>query len=195
MPATDYIYVGYWSELWSRHAEHVFAAVTRIIVVLVAYLVIRLLALKLIRRLGQSLISRVSEEFAQARQARIRSLQSVLGSAVTFVLGFIAAIMILQAAGLNIVPLITTASVAGLAIGFGAQKLVKDWIAGVFILIEDQYGVGDNVTFGIAGLPSVMAGVVEDLGMRVTRVRDESGALYTVSNGDIIQVRNHSRSR
>jgi len=94
--------------------------------------------------------------------------------------------MILQAAGVNIVPLITTASVAGLAVGIGAQKLVRDWISGIFILIEDQYGVGDKVTV------NAVTGLVEELGMRTTRIRDENGNLYIISNGDISQVCNHS---
>ena len=178
-----------WSALWARHAEHVIAAATRVIVILVAYFVMRFVLLKLVKRLGQSLLARVSDELTQARQARIRSLQGVLGSAISFVLGFVAAIMILQAAGLNIVPLITTASVAGLAIGFGAQKLVRDWISGIFILIEDQYGVGDRVTM------NAVTGVVEELGMRATRIRDADGGLHTISNGDIVQVCNHSRGK
>jgi len=179
----------YWAGLWARHAEHVIAAATRIIVILVAYFVIRFVLLKVLRRFGQSLLARVSEELLQAREARIRSLQTVLGSAISFVLGFVAAIMIFQAAGINIVPLITTASVAGLAIGFGAQKLVRDWISGVFILIEDQYGIGDKVTM------NTVTGLVEELGMRTTRIRDENGSLYIISNGDIVQVCNHSRRK
>ncbi len=177
----------YWVGLWSRHADHAIAAATRIIVILVAFFVIRLLVRKVLKRFGHSLLARVSEELLQGREVRVRSLQAVLGSAVSFVLGFVAAIMILQALGINIVPLITTASVAGLAIGFGAQKLVRDWISGVFILIEDQYGIGDRVTIG------AVTGSVEELGMRTTRIRGENGSLYIISNGDIAQVCNHSR--
>ena len=137
--------------------------------------------------MGRLLRLTVKNGTAQVREARVRALHAVLKSAVGFVLGFVMAIMVLQSAGLNIVPLLTTASVAGLAIGFGAQKLVKDVISGFFILVEDQYGVGDYVTIGPA------TGIVDDLGMRTTRVRDASGKLFIIANGDISQVYNHSR--
>jgi small conductance mechanosensitive channel len=77
--------------------------------------------------------------------------------------------------------------VAGLAVGFGAQKLVKDVITGFFLLLEDQYAVGDYVTIG------TVTGTVEELGMRITRLRDDDGRLYILSNGDIGQVCNMSR--
>jgi len=178
----------YWSALLAKHAEHAIAAATRIVVILVAYFVLRFVLLKILNRFVQSLIARVSGELLQAREARVRSLQTVLGSAMTFVLGFVAAVMMCQAVGINVVPLLTTASVAGLAIGFGAQRLVRDWISGIFILIEDQYGVGDRVTIGS------VTGRVEELGMRTTRIRDDNGSLYTIANGDIALVCNHSRS-
>lgn len=179
----------YWSRLWRGHGDQAVAAGGKILVILVGYYIVRLLVLKLIVRLADSLLAKVSTELAQARESRVRALQSVLRSAVAFVLGFVATIMVLQAAGLNIVPLLTTASVAGLAVGFGAQKLVRDVIAGVFILAEDQYGVGDCVTIG------AVSGTVEEFGMRTTRVRDRSGNLWSLSNGDIVSVCNHSRGR
>ncbi|MGC8863961.1 MAG: mechanosensitive ion channel family protein [Armatimonadota bacterium] len=177
----------YWSDLLARYVEAAIAAATRIIVILVAYFIIRFLLLKILNRFVESLIARVSEELLQARRARIRSLQTVLGSAMTFVLGFVAAVMICHTVGINIVPLLTTASIAGLAIGFGAQRLVRDWISGMFILIEDQFGVGDRVTIG------AVTGRVEELGMRTTRIRDDNGSLYIIANGDIATVCNHSR--
>ncbi|MCX8052460.1 MAG: mechanosensitive ion channel family protein [Armatimonadetes bacterium] len=159
----------------------------RIIVILVAYVVVRSIALKILRRFGQSLLAKVGKELLQAREARVRSVQTVIGSAISFILGFVAAIMICQAVGINVVPLLTTAGVAGLAIGFGAQKLVRDWISGIFILIEDQYGVGDTVTIG------AVTGRVEEVGLRITRIRGDNGALYIIPNGDIAQVCNQSR--
>ena len=179
----------YWSHFWHAHRDQTITAGGKILVILACYYIIRFLVLKLIIRLANPLLAKVSTDLAQARQARVRALQSVLRSAVVFVLGFVAAIMVLQAAGLNIIPLLTTASVAGLAVGFGAQKLVKDVIAGVLILIEDQYGVGDRVTIG------AVSGTVEEFGMRTTRIRDRSGNLWSLSNGDIVSVCNHSRGR
>ena len=96
--------------------------------------------------------------------------------------------MLLDTLGANITGIITTAGVGGLAIGFGAQKLVKDVIAGFFLIVEDQFVVGDYVTVGPA------TGVVEDLGIRITRVRDDQGRLWTLSNGDINVVTNYSRA-
>lgn len=177
----------YWLRLWDRNIDSFLAAATKVVVILAAYFIVRFLLFKFIGRIIDSVLSRVSQEVLQARQERVRALQSLLGSSVGFVLGFIAAVMILQTVGLNIVPLITTASVAGLAVGFGAQKLVRDVIAGVFALVEDHYGVGDYVTIG------AVSGVVEEFGMRTTRIRDRTGKLFIISNGDIAQVCNHSR--
>lgn len=164
-------------------------AVTRIVVIIVAYFVVRLILSRLIRGVAGSALAKVSGDVLKARKARLRAMQSVLMSVAGFILGFIAIIMVLQAAGINIVPLITTAGVAGLAIGFGAQKLVRDVISGFFILIEDQYGVGDYVMIGS------VTGVVDGLEMRTTRIRDASGKLYILSNGDITQVCNYSRGK
>jgi small-conductance mechanosensitive channel len=179
--------IGFWSEFWVRNGEKTVAATARIAVIAAAYFILRLVVLRLLNRLTQSLLLKVGDDATQARQARLKALRSALRSGCAFVLGLIAAIMVLQAAGINIVPLLTTASVAGLAVGFGAQKLVRDVIAGLFILVEDQYGVGDFVTIGAA------TGKVEELGMRVTRLRDKSGKLWGISNGDIALVCNHSR--
>lgn len=179
----------YWNHFWQTHAESTLTSVCKIAVIIVAYLVARFLFSKLIRSVLSSSLAKFSGEILQTRKARVRALQSLLMSAVGFVLAFIAFIMIAQAVGINIVPLITTASVAGLAIGFGAQKLVRDVISGFFILMEDQYGVGDFVTIG------AVTGVVEDLEMRTTRLRDLTGKLYILSNGDITQVCNHSRGK
>jgi len=161
----------------------------KIAVIILAYLIVRFALGKLIRGLLSSRLAKLSGDLMQTRKARLHALQSVLMSTVGFILAFVAGIMILQSAGINIVPLITTASVAGLAIGFGAQKLVRDVISGFFILMEDQYGIGDYVTIG------AVTGVIEDLEMRTTRIRDATGKLYILSNGDITQVCNHSRGR
>jgi small conductance mechanosensitive channel len=179
--------IGFWSAFWAHNGEKAVTAAIRIAAIFLAYLILRFIVFRLLNRVSKSLISRVGADVTEGRQARLRSLRSALGSCCAFVLGLVTAIMILQAAGINIVPLITTASVAGLAVGFGAQKLVRDVIAGLFILIEDQYGVGDFVSIGGA------TGVVDELGMRVTRIRDKSGKLWVLSNGDIAQVCNHSR--
>jgi small-conductance mechanosensitive channel len=171
------------------HAEQIVAAAVKIAVILAGYFIVRAVVFRLINRVFGLRFARGASPDATARAARVRALQTVLRSATGFVLGLVAAIMLLQAAGINIAPLLMSASVAGLAVGFGAQRLVRDVIAGFFILMEDQYGVGDYVTIG------AVTGTVEELGMRITRLRDADGKLYILPNGDIAQVCNHSRGR
>jgi small-conductance mechanosensitive channel len=123
---------------------------------------------------------------------RVKTLHGILSSAISYVVGFIGLVSVLFVFGLtwqNLAPLLGLASVIGLALGFGAQKLVRDIITGLFILGENQFDVGDNVTIG------GVTGEVEDIGLRVSRLRDEQGRLYFVANGDISQVFNSSRGR
>lgn len=123
-------------------------------------------------------------------QRRLTTLQGVLLSALTYSIYFTAVILILFTMGVTwkgLAPLLGAASVLGLAIGFGAQRLIRDVITGMFILGEGQFDVGDWVTIG------TVSGRVEDIGLRITRVRDDQGRCYTVANGDITQVFNASR--
>lgn len=123
---------------------------------------------------------------------RVLTLHGILSSAISYVVGFIGLVFVLFVFGLswqNLAPLLGLASVIGLALGFGAQKLVRDVITGLFILGENQFDVGDNVTIGGVN------GVVEDIGLRVSRLRDEQGRLYFIANGDISQVFNSSRGK
>ena len=118
------------------------------------------------------------------------TLTDLFSSAMTYCVYFCAIILILFAldpSGKTLVPLLSFASVLGLAIGFGAQRLVRDVITGMFILGEDQFDVGDHVTIG------TVTGVVESIELRVTRIRDNQGHLYVIANGDITQVSNASR--
>jgi small conductance mechanosensitive channel len=87
----------------------------------------------------------------------------------------------------NLAPLLASAGIAGLALGFGAQNLVKDVVAGLFMLIEDQYGVGDVVELGD------LVGTVEEIGLRITTLRDEDGVVWYVRNGEITRVGNRSQ--
>ncbi|MGC4807066.1 mechanosensitive ion channel family protein [Micromonospora sp. DT233] len=123
----------------------------------------------------------------ERRRQRAEAIGSVLRSLVTaFVFG-IALLMILREFSFDLAPLLASAGIAGVALGFGAQTLVKDLIAGLFMLVEDQYGVGDTVDLGEA------TGVVESVGLRVTTVRDGRGVLWYIRNGEIIRVGNKSQ--
>lgn len=118
---------------------------------------------------------------------RATTIVSTLKKVIKYVLVFIGLIMTLELLGINTASILATAGIGGLAIGFGAQSLVKDVITGFFILIEDQYSVGDYVQI------RDMYGIVEELGLRVTKIRAFSGDLYIIPNGSIDLVTNSSR--
>jgi len=123
----------------------------------------------------------------ERRRQRAEAIGSVLRSLTTaFVFG-IALLMVLREFSFDLAPLLASAGIAGVALGFGAQSLVKDLLAGLFMLIEDQYGVGDTVDLGEA------TGVVEAVGLRVTTVRDGRGVLWYIRNGEIVRVGNKSQ--
>ncbi|HEY0700854.1 MAG TPA: mechanosensitive ion channel family protein [Micromonospora sp.] len=123
----------------------------------------------------------------ERRRQRAEAIGSVLRSMVSVVVFSIAALLVLGELNFNLAPLLARAGIAGVAIGFGAQTLVKDLIAGLFMLLEDQYGVGDTVDVGEA------TGVVEAVGLRITTIRDGRGVLWYIRNGEIIRVGNKSQ--
>ncbi|GAA3299911.1 MULTISPECIES: mechanosensitive ion channel family protein [Dactylosporangium] len=124
---------------------------------------------------------------SERRNQRARALGSVLRSIASAVVFSIATMLVLGEIGINLGPLLASAGIAGLAIGFGAQNLVKDFIAGLFMLLEDQYGVGDVVDVG------EVTGTVEAVGLRITTVRDGTGVVWYVRNGEIVRVGNKSQ--
>ncbi|WP_161794520.1 mechanosensitive ion channel family protein [Demequina globuliformis] len=124
---------------------------------------------------------------AERRRQRAHTLQRVLNSALTLVIIIIVLITVLGVLGVPVGPMLASAGILGVALGFGAQSLVKDLLAGVFMLIEDQYGVGDVVDLGAA------AGSVEEVGLRSTRLRALDGTVWYVPNGEITRVGNMTR--
>lgn len=120
-------------------------------------------------------------------EKRARTLSSLLHSIIRYVIYFIVFIMLLQEFKIDTTSLIAGAGIIGLAVGVGAQSLVKDFVTGFFIILEDQYGVGDYVSIGD------MAGTVEELGFRVTKLRDGNGILHIIPNGSIAKVSNYTR--
>jgi small conductance mechanosensitive channel len=111
----------------------------------------------------------------------------VLRSVASIVVFGIAFVTVLEKLGIPIGPLLASAGVAGVALGFGAQSLVRDFLSGIFMILEDQYGVGDLIDTGAA------VGTVEEVTLRVTRLRDGSGVVWYVRNGEILRVGNHSQ--
>jgi small conductance mechanosensitive channel len=118
---------------------------------------------------------------------RVEALATVLRSGISFVIWTVAAFMVLGQLGINLGPLIAGAGIIGVAIGFGSQSLVKDFLSGIFILVEDQFGVGDIVDVGEA------TGTVEVVSLRTTRVRSVDGTVWHVPNGEIRRVGNKSQ--
>jgi small conductance mechanosensitive channel len=138
-------------------------------------------------RAGKDQEAAQNQFIPERRRQRAEAIGSVLRSFVTAVVFTMAALLVMGELGFNLGPLLASAGIVGVALGFGAQSLVKDLIAGLFMLLEDQYGVGDSVDLGDA------IGVVETVGLRVTTVRDMRGVLWYIRNGEIIRVGNKSQ--
>ena len=156
----------------------------KVVFVLVgAYILTRLLR-SIARRTADLHIRKLPQG---VRVQQVRTVASVVTSIGVFVIFFVAAMMVLPILGLNLGPMLASAGIAGLAIGFGAQTLVHDFINGFFILLENQYDIGDTVR--IAGVK----GAVERMSLRSTILRDEDGTLHTVPNSAIQIVSNMTR--
>jgi small-conductance mechanosensitive channel len=137
-------------------------------------------------RLPSSIVT-ASPLLSARRELRARTMASVLKSLTTAAIAVIVLLTVLDALGIPTGPLLASAGIVGVAVGFGAQSLVRDIISGIFMLAEDQYGVGDVVDLGDA------SGVVEAVGLRVTRVRDVDGTVWYIRNGEVQRVGNRSQ--
>ena len=127
-------------------------------------------------------------DYRQRRIARARAMGTLLKSLVTGVIYVITLIMVISELGYPIGPLLASAGIVGVALGFGAQSLVKDFLSGIFMIFEDQFGVGDVITLGD------VSGTVEAVSLRVTRVRDEHGTVWYLRNGEILRLGNRSQN-
>lgn len=193
------------SDLAAQTADLLAGAPLHIVVILLLVVAATVAARRAIPRVVERAMrererfeTEVSERFGPADEAdeglrrernrqRAGTLGAVLTSLAVIVVWVVAGLLLLGEVGLEIGPLLAGAGVAGVAIGFGAQSLVRDLLAGTFILLEDQYGVGDVVDVGEAN------GVVERVGFRVTRLRDVDGVVWFVPNGEIKRVGNMSQ--
>ncbi len=194
-----------WSRLVRDHANVIVERPLRIVLILVLALLLRWLAHRGIDRLtrpGQAgqvprILSPLKERvdsrlesiglLSQRRAQRAATIGSVLKSvASVLVVGF-AVLLVLGELGVQLAPLIAGTSIVGVALAFGAQNLVKDFLSGMFMILEDQYGVGDVIDFEKA------TGTVEAVGLRVTQLRDLYGTVWYVRNGEVIRVGNMSQ--
>lgn len=149
-------------------------------------------AARQLQKLGDRATTMVAEPIGMTeddprRQARLQSISLVVGSTASVIIWSIAIIVALGELGVELAPLIAGAGIAGVALGFGAQSLVKDCIAGLFMLLEDQYGVGDVVDLDEA------SGIVEKISLRTTVLRGLDGTVWHVPNGEVSRVGNKSQ--
>lgn len=181
------------SELLAESLQWVVDVPLLVLVILAIALVLNRVVRRAINRHLTRLIAR-SQEAKEADPTnvqrgilRMATASSILGSTATVVIFSIAGLIALSELGINLGPMLAGAGIAGIAIGFGAQNLVRDVLAGLFVIIEDQYGVGDVIDAGKA------SGVVEEFSLRVTKVRDVEGTLWFVPNGVISEVGNKTQ--
>jgi small conductance mechanosensitive channel len=176
-----------------------------VVVTILSALVLRLVLLRSISRVVDVTIAkhdarrnqqpgRASRVLAHAtgvanerHKQRTLTMASLLRSIITFTITLVTVLTVMAIVGIPLGPLLASAGVGGVALGFGAQSLVKDFLSGIFMILEDQYGVGDIIDTGEA------IGTVEEVSLRVTRLRDPSGVVWYVRNGEIIRIGNKSQ--
>jgi len=161
-------------------------SVGTVIVRIILILIISRLALFILNRVIDHLISEKETHRLKLRTRRVQTVGRLLKNAAAYTVNFIAILLILGEFHIQIAPLLAGAGVLGLAIGFGAQSLVKDVITGFFIIIEDQFAVGDVIQTG------GFKGTVEMIGLRSTRIRNWTGEVHIIPNGSINEVTNFS---
>jgi small conductance mechanosensitive channel len=175
---------------WDRWVETLWTHGLRILLIAAAvYIGLRLLR-RAVEPALRAAISRQMEEQPDVEvEKRLETLSQVVHRSATVLALLLAAMMILPELGINIGALLAAAGLAGLAIGFGAQSLVKDVISGLFILVENQYAKGDVVNLAGVG------GLVEEVNLRRTVLRDLDGAVHSIPNGEITVASNLTRSK
>ena len=192
-PLVHAIPIHTWSETWSRVLDNwrddSYNFLRHDVPRLVGILVVALILLRILRMISRRVekISRSNELPSGFRAQQMRTVAGVVHGVGMFFILFLTALSILETVGIDMKPLLASAGVAGLAIGFGAQTLVKDVINGFFILIENQYEVGDNVKIG------GVQGAVELMTLRRTVLRDADGTVHVIPNSTISVVSNLTR--
>jgi small-conductance mechanosensitive channel len=177
----------------SKLGDFVVHTPLKILLIVIGAAIVNRILLRFIRRFVNTLAGRATSGLLSGAPinpraaARTQTIGIVLRSLATATIYSFTALLVLGEVGINLGPLIAGAGIAGVALGFGAQSLVKDFLAGIFMLIEDQYGVGDVVDLGLA------TGTVEAVNLRSTRVRSADGTVWHVPNGGIVRVGNKSQ--
>jgi small-conductance mechanosensitive channel len=190
-----------------EHSRVLIETPIRILVIIIVALLIRAILIRMINRLVRPIrvgeVPRILRPFkervensallestgllSERRDQRAATIGSVLKSGVSFTVLVITFLLVLSELGINLAPFIAGTSIVGVALGFGAQDVVKDFLSGMFMMLEDQYGVGDVIDFDQA------VGTVEAVGLRTTRLRDVNGTVWYVRNGEVVRVGNKSQ--
>lgn len=151
-------------------------------------LIVALVVIRIVHTLTRGMVALRARHLPPGiRGQQIQTLARVINSIASFVVWFLVGLTVLDRVGINLGPLLASAGIAGLAIGFGAQTLVKDFINGFFVLLEDQYNIGDGVR--LAGVK----GTVEDMSLRRTVLRDDDGTVHIIPNSQLQIVSNMTR--
>ncbi|MFW0770750.1 mechanosensitive ion channel family protein [Arthrobacter koreensis] len=169
-----------------------------VLAALILWLVARFLIAKVVARAqkGSTLLQSQRLRWAQPvmrnldnkrRAQRADTIGALLRSSVSVAIWTVAVIMVLGAIGINVAPLIASVGIVGIALGFGAREVIRDALAGFFISIEDQYGIGDVIEVG------TITGTVQSVGIRITRLVDERGVVWYIRNGELAMVGNRSQ--
>ncbi|MBG6217608.1 small conductance mechanosensitive channel [Arthrobacter sp. CAN_A6] len=180
------------------YGSHILGAAIILLLALLLWLAVRYLVARSVRRVqnGYSVFSKPHFKWAHPvlrsldharRTQRAETIGGLLTSTAGITIAVVAALMALEQLQFQIGPILASVGIVGIAIGFGAREIIRDAFLGVFITIEDQYGVGDTIEVGET------VGVVQSLGLRITRMIDANGAIWYVRNGDITKVGNRSQ--
>ena len=175
------------SDALNNFADWFAGAPMRIATVVVIALIVRFSASRAVIRAMNKLIAKTDRGTENRAAERARTIGALLKNSINALTFIVAGAMILDQLGLNLGPLLTSAGVVGVALGLGAQTIVRDILSGLSMLIEDQYGVGDRVQL------LDVSGTVVNVGMRITTIRDDNGVLWYLRNGEILKVGNHSQ--
>lgn len=189
-----HLFLGAGSSKATAHTAQIYlAAPIKVILILIVTIALSQLVSRLSHRMvnGLRLVSPLVQATPRGA-ARVQTLTGAFTSVFRAVIWIIAILEILNEFSINLAPLIAGATVIGAALGFGAQSLVKDFLSGILILAEDQYGVGDHVAVGTGG--NITSGTVESVNLRVTRLRGADGGILYVPNGDIRTLSNDTET-
>ena len=189
----------FWSDIFKALAP--FAFILTILLTIGIAVLARLILIKITNRVIRNIVDGVDKKTRKAERTgkpanlsprakkRAQTMGTVLNNTITWTIVIITLIIVLQELGVSVVAIAASAGVATAVIGFGAQNVIKDILNGLFLVFEDQFGVGDEVDLGLA------TGTVEDVGVRITKIRDKNGVIWFVRNGEIVRVGNLSQAK